>query len=128
MSVTTFSSIILVLVASSSRAKLLPVSFLVELEDGRCIRCHQDHLRHRVVEDGSPKISQIMSDDGFAVGPSNHSTRQEINSESPSPQEDGKSASSSIVTSTQPESAETVTHCYPCRDMKTVERFEPGLI
>ena len=104
-----------------------PVSFLVELEDGRCRRCHQDHLRHRVVEDGGPEMSQIMSDDGFAVGPSNRSTRQETTSESPSPQETGKSASSSTVTSTQLEAAETVTHRYPRRGRKPVERFEPGL-
>ena len=68
-----------------------------------------------------------MSDDGFAVGPSNRSTRQEITSESPSPQETGKPALSSTVTSTQPEAAETVTHRYPPRGRKPVERFEPGL-
>ena len=85
----------------------------MELEDGRCRRCPQDHLRHRVVEDGGPKMSQIMSDDGFVVGPSNRSTREETTSKSPSPQETAKLASSSTVTSTQPEAAETVTHRYP---------------
>ena len=103
------------------------VSLLVELEDGRCRRCHQDHLRHRVVEDGSPVMSQIMSDDGFTVGPSNSSTRQETTSESPSPQETGKPAPSSTVTSTQPEVAETVPHRYPRRGRKPAERFGPGL-
>lgn len=27
-----------------------PVSFLVKLQDGRLIRCHQDHLRRRISE------------------------------------------------------------------------------
>ena len=103
-----------------------PVSFLVELEDGRSRRCHQDHLRHRVVEDGGPEMSQLMSDDSFAVGPSNLSTRQEITSES-SPRETSKPAPSSTVTSTQSETAETGTHRYPRRGRKPVERFEPGL-
>ena len=104
-----------------------PVSFLVERENGRCRRCHQYHIRHRVVEDDGQNISQIMSDDGFIVGPSNHSIRQKTTSESPSPQKTGKPAPSSTVTSTQPKAAKTLTHRYPRLGRKPVERFEPGL-
>ena len=89
-----------------------PVSFLVQLEDSRSRRCHQDHLRHRVVEDGGPEMSQMMSDDSFAVGPSNLSTGQEITSESSSPRETSKPAPTSTVMSTQSETTETVTHRY----------------
>ena len=35
--------------------KTEPVSFHVQLEDGRQRRCHQDHLRSRVVDDGTQR-------------------------------------------------------------------------
>ena len=44
-----------------------PVSFHIELEDGRRRRCHQDHLRPRVVEDGGPEMSQLSSEDIFPM-------------------------------------------------------------
>ena len=84
------------------------------------IECHQDHLRHIVVEDGGPEMSQMMSDDNFAVGPSNL-TGQEITSEFESLRQIGKPAPSSTITSTQSETADTVSHRYPRRGRKPVE-------
>lgn len=47
-----------------------PVSFHVQLEDGRQRRCHQDHLRSRVVDDGTSEMSEVTVDDSFPVSPS----------------------------------------------------------
>ena len=37
-----------------------PVTYRVQLESGRYRKCHQDHLRERVVTDGGPEMSQWM--------------------------------------------------------------------
>ena len=109
-----------------------PVSFHVELEDGRRRRCHQDRLRHRVVEDGGPGMSQLSSEDSFPM-PS-PSIPQETSSDTQAPQDNGpqvpqqsnRSANPAPQSSPQSAAAETATHRYPRRNRKTTERFEPG--
>ena len=43
------------------------VLFHMHLEDRRCKRCHQDHLRPRVVEDVGLKMSQVTSDNNIPI-------------------------------------------------------------
>ena len=61
------------------------MSLRVQLEDGRRKRCHQDHLRSRVVDDGDPELSPESIDATYPIGdpPSSEGTV----SESSSPQD-----------------------------------------
>ena len=48
------------------------VNYRVQLECGRCRKCHKDHLRERVVDDWSagivPQVSQGTSDESLEFG------------------------------------------------------------
>lgn len=57
-----------------------PVSFHVHLEDGRQRRCHQDHLRLRVVDDGTPEMSEVVVDDSFPIT-TDETVEQEVNTQ-----------------------------------------------
>ena len=109
-----------------------PVSFHVELEDGRRRRCHQDHLRPRVVEDGGPEMSQLSSEDSFpmpspSIPQETSSDTQALQDNGPQvPQQSNRSANPAPPSSPQSAAAETATHRYPRRNRKTTERFETG--
>ena len=104
-----------------------PVTYRVQLESGRCRKCHQDHLRERVVMDGGPEMSQVMSDESLAFGSTStdDTVRQETSSESqpspldagprmPSPpqQPNNSSTTSTSIVSSQPIAAESATTRY----------------
>ena len=113
-----------------------PVSFHVELEDGRHKRCHQDHLRFRVVDDG-PAVS--AADESIAVGPPAPEVTSDIlcpassDTDPPLAQPDARavagstrSSSPSPTVSIPPNTTESVTSRYPQRNRKSREWFEPG--
>ena len=109
-----------------------PVSFHVELEDGRHRKYNQDHLRHRVVDDGGPEMSQVAPDDSLEVGPSKSeyppsqgagTAASPEHSNNPTESIESTSRSSSAVCNTPPE---TTTRRYPLHNRRATERFEAG--
>ena len=114
-----------------------PVTYQVQLESGRCRKCHQDHLRERVVTEGGPEMSQVMSDESLAFGSAStdDTVRQETSSESqpspprvPSPpqQPNDSPMTSTSIESSQPIAAEPATTRYPQRQRKPTQWYEPG--
>ena len=115
-----------------------PVTYRVQLESGRCRKCHQDHLRERVVMDGGPEMSQVMSDESLAFGSTStdDTVRQETSSESqPSPPDTGPTVpsppqqtndsptTSTPIESSQPIAAEPATTRYPQRQRKPTQWY-----
>jgi hypothetical protein len=101
-----------------------PVSFKVQLEDGRLRKCHQGS---RLVEDNSPEMSQLPAERSFAtpatdtVGPD--TPIPQTTPESQPPQPSAPPETSSPANSSTSESNE---RRYPRRDRKHREHFEPG--
>ena len=100
-----------------------PGSFKVCLEDGRMRRCHQDHLRKRLVEDES-EMSQLTpqvptTDSGTSVEITPSTVSPQVPPEPEPPSE--PSASPETVSNERPSEPR-----YPCRRRKTRQHFEPG--
>jgi len=104
-----------------------PVSFHVELEDGRQRRCHLDHLRRREIEDSTSQTAE----DSIPFSPSRPPEVGQETSTTPT------SPESSSVTDppterrepsvTAPQPSDTSTRRYPHRHRKPREHFEPGV-
>ena len=107
-----------------------PVSFVVLLEDGRRKRCHQDHLRHRVVEDVIDE--EVAMPSPSSTGDSTSEIGTELVAETPpcpEPTQSSESSDSSLSdTQTPPDirTPSTDTHRYPRRQRKPRVWFEPG--
>ena len=104
-----------------------PVSFKVQLQDGRTISRHQDHLRKRFTEDPELSDLPLCEDDmDIAIGASGTtSTTSATSSEqdrTPVVQETLPTVEQGSETITPlPESA--VTRHYPSRPIKPAERY-----
>ena len=89
-----------------------PVSFVVQLSDGRERRCHQDQLRFRTVDVTVEELIETET-------PSPHSEDIEL----PSPSDTNVPSSSDQVSPTPSEPPPRKT--YPTRVRTTVQRYEP---
>ena len=113
-----------------------PVSFHVQLEDGRQRKCHQDQLRARVVGNGSPEVAPLTTDESFPSLPSSSGdlvgAREQgsMLPEAPAPageQPQEPSDPSPVDSSSVPsQSEETSTHRYPSCFRRPRQIFEPG--
>ena len=106
-----------------------PLSFRVQLEDNRVVRCHQDHLRPRETQETSvQESSQILED---APIPLETSSSEESVSPSPAATTPEGSQSSTFANSRlQSESlseSTTTTRVYPKRAHVPPQRYEPEL-
>ena len=89
-----------------------PVSFKVQLQDGRTISLHQDHFRKRFTEDPKQSDIPLCEDDmDIAIDASGTTT---TTSDAPAEQD-------SETVAPLPESA--MTCCYPSRVRKPPERY-----
>ena len=104
-----------------------PVSYVVELQDGRQKRCHLDQLRSRETDDDMQDMSETVMDDSIPISlPTGSSARNvelsttdatvsmEHQHDSPHPAESSELPQRSSVQS------------YPRRQRKPREWFEPG--
>ena len=108
-----------------------PVSCRVRLEDGRLRRCHQDHLRSRLVDDGISDTSPTVPDDGVPISPTSAGTANEMVEAAVVPPPVSGEAEPPPQPSTPPESispptSESRERRYPHRHRKAREHFEPG--
>ena len=88
-----------------------PVSFSVQLEDGRERRCHVDQLKRRAVDD-TPDMSEMVLDDTIPLLPSTEPT------ENSGAQNAGPAQN---IQQPQP-----IVRTYPRRQRKPREWFDPG--
>jgi hypothetical protein len=103
-----------------------PVSFHVLLDDGRCKRCHQDHLRSRVTDDGPPDMSEIpVTPTTPETGPEPELTNSDQSNVRTNPTTTSDPTESSDTSDTTNSSDLNICH-YPRRQQKPRERFEPG--
>ena len=112
-----------------------PVSFHVQLEDGRRKRCHQDHLRLRAAVDRSSETPEGLMDASFPVGdsPSSEESVSEPSSsrdteptESQQPAAPPPSTPPPVGSTPRVPPTETVARHYPRRQRKPKVCFEPG--
>lgn len=112
-----------------------PVTYQIELENGRRRKCHQDYLRERVVTDGGSEMSAVMSDEslGFDTTSSGVAIAQGTSSESQSSSPatvptQSQQCNDSVTSSTPSQSVETETanRRYPRRHRKPRQWYEPG--
>ena len=109
-----------------------PVSFRVQLEDGRQRRCHQDHLRLREVEGAmSSDMSQIAPEDSILISPTTTSESRDpvmtsVSSGTPPEVGPPTEQTESPTTTSQP-SASPSAQRYPRRNRKPRDHFEPGI-
>lgn len=112
-----------------------PVSYLVELGNGRQRKCHQDHLRMRVVDDGSPEMSQVLAEaDSFPVQvPTRNATQEnssdQRNSGSPTTTLPSSNEQTPQAVDSVPPSRSSESGCHYLRQCrKSRQWFEPGTI
>ena len=93
-----------------------PVSFEVELDDGRSFRCHQDHLRNSDLSRGcsEPSFTATLDDDWFP-SPQSVSVQEEsaLDPPDPAPPPQGNRTATPQVTSRR----------YPSRDRRPPQRY-----
>ena len=105
-----------------------PVSFLVQLDDGRQKRCHQDQLRSRVasiIPDSSTELQDLAPEfvDGpspSSIAPTSTAETDQRTMQDPSVETAPETMSSPVVPS------DSTIRSYPKRNRKPPERFEPG--
>ena len=105
------------------------VSFRVQLDDGRLRKCHQDHLRPRLVEDDTPEMSQLPAEGSLSIP-----APDIVEPVTPTPQITPGSQPSTQPETVSPTTSPTVTNesnvsierRYPRRNRKRHEHFEPG--
>ena len=128
------------------KRKTGPVSFVVQLTDGRDRRCHQDQLRRRTVtsedsddsEEPPPESSVIVPEFGTSYSPATpvQSSMDDPASESPpdmspdissaNPTDDSEThdAEPTVETPDPPDNSPTI-RSYPTRVRNPVNRYEP---
>jgi len=110
-----------------------PVSFRVQLEDGRWRRCHQDHLRLREVEGAmSSDMSQIAPEDSILISPTTTSESRDpvttsVSSGTPPEVGPPTEQTESPTTTSQPSASNPSAQRYPRRNRKPRDHFEPGI-
>ena len=129
-----------------------PVSFVVELVDGRRKRCHQDHLRVRGVDGDRSETPQEASEESLPVslsptpgiardapppqavtvsgpGPSQLEQSSVSNTEptrsAAHPTDSNDTPTDSLTLTPPPVAAAPATPRYPQRDRKRTQRYEP---
>ena len=112
-----------------------PVSFYVQLEDGRQRKCHQDHLRARVVGEDSLEMAPVTPDESFLslpsasgdlVGTRGEGSTQPHSTPAEEQPQGSSEASHSDSLSIPSQSTETSTRRYPSRSRRPREIFDPG--
>ena len=110
-----------------------PVSFRVQLEDGRQRRCHQDHLRLREVEGAmSSDMSQIAPEDSILISPTTTSESRDpvmtsVSSGTPPEVGPPTEQTESPTTTSQPSASNPSAQRYPRHNRKPRDHFEPGI-
>lgn len=109
-----------------------PVSYVVQLDDGRQRRCHQDHLRARIGESDTRESMSHAEEDSIPPSAPTIPSSTETTTTTSVP------SASFPETGTTPEQIETPTvdqtstsvdgtgNRYPRRNRKPREHFEPG--
>ena len=120
-----------------------PVSFHVQLEDGRRRKCHQDQLRARVVGDGHPDmvtdLAPEATDENFPSIPASSGVPVGAHEMAPTqpqspppvgepPQGPTESPTTDHSSSILSRSVETLTRRYPSRIRQPRQIFEPGTV
>ena len=109
-----------------------PVSYVIQLNDGRQRRCHIDHLRARVGDTDTDEISQIIPEDSIPFAPTTTSiTTETAIPVTPTVQPETETTTSEpiVPTTTSTPTFSTVDdsrHRYPRRNRKPREHFQPG--
>ena len=110
-----------------------PLSFRVQLEDGRQRCCHQDHLCLREVEGAmSSDMSQIAPEDTILISPTTTSESRDpvttsVSSGTPPEAGPPTEQTESPATTSQPSAGNPSAQRYPHRNRKPRDHFEPGI-
>ena len=110
-----------------------PVSFRVQLEDGRQTRCHQDHLHLREVEGAmSSDMSQIAPEDSILISPTTTSESRDpvmtsVSSGTPPEVDPPTEQTESPTTTSQPSASNLSAQRYSRRNRKPRDHFKPGI-
>ena len=118
-----------------------PVSYVIQLKDGRQRRCHVDHLHARTGDTDTEEMSQIITEDSIPSTPPATPT----NTETPAPETPDTPTNQSETETVSPESIVPTTtttttspttptlssvddsgHRYPRRNRKQREHFQTG--
>ena len=95
-----------------------PVSFHVELEDGKQRRCHQDHLRLREVEESTSEDS--LDDVPFPVSTTDRDSEESVVTPAPLDTSPTLSPAEQVEPAVDPQ---PTIHQYPRRSRKPTDRF-----
>ena len=103
-----------------------PVSFLVELQDGREKRCHLDQLRSRESGDDAHVESEVVEEDTIPIPSDQLTENAELTTAEETPPTEPQIDTPQSAESVEPPQPRPVVRDYPRRQRKQREWYEPG--